>query len=434
MRIFLTTQPGSCRLWGVSAVCTPQPGLAEEQSVSACERLVVIGKLLANSSDKLLAALPAQVRTSSDLMKATGVNKDIASRFLSALSKRDPMAVAYYMPGVESLRRLSHGARSAVSNKKAVEEFDKAVSAFEGFLQDELGGRHALDAMASAWLPEAREKFEFTSRQMAFRSAANLRGLECQVITNTAIVHPGADTDRYDAVQVAGMLGLQRLRPSVPLMLTMFDHRDDTSGLQAQTLDVRPIRGDSDAAEFLPQFGRGKPPRIGVVRKGTASIYQLVDEGLGAEAAGDLFFGQATPGLMRRWGRHAGDIAAVMEAVEIPAQRLVMDVLLHPDVWPGIEPELMHYNTGVRGAALPYDRSRDMDRVDLLDTVRYVGTGVDYCRMGEAPKYVELLRWACQNRGWDPSCFRVYRCDSRYPVVGVQYTMAFKLQERGAAG
>lgn len=406
------------------------PGAPVEVSPRAGERMVVVGRGLAASGEALLNSLRSPVRTSSDLIKASGVNKDIASRFMAALAKRDPMAVVYYMPGVESLRRLSRGARSRAGDVAAIAAFDQAISAFEEFLKDELGGRHALDAMASAWLPEARERFEFASRQMSYRAMANLRGLECQTLINTGIVHPGSDPDRHDVTQIQGIVGLQRLRPSVPLMLTTFDHRDDTAGHPAMTLDGRPIQSDGAAHEFLPQFGRGGPPALRVTRNGSSSFFHLVDEGLGASAASDLFFGQSSRAMVRRWARSPGDISAFMEAIEVPSQRLALDVLLHKDIWPGIDPELMMYNTCVRGVALPYDRSRDNDRVDLLDNARFIGNGVDCCRIAEVPRYVELLEWACAQRQWNPSDFRVFRCDSRYPLFGVQYTMAFRLKER----
>ena len=399
----------------------------------AGERAVAVGRFLVSASEEFVRSLNPQARTSSDLARAVGVNKDIASRFMTAVAKRDPLAVAYYMPGVESLRRLSEGAKTRSGDLAVIERFEQAIAAFEEFLQDELGGRHALDAMASAWLPEARERFESASRQMAYRAAANLRGVECEMIINSTVIHPGKDPERYDAIQADGVIGVRRLRPGVQIMVATFDHRDDTAGHATQTIDGKPVRGDGTTEEFLPAFGRGEPPEIKVVRAGTSSFYQLVDEGLGAVTASDLYFGHYTPAMMRRWGRMPGDIAATMEGVEVPAQRLVFDVLLHPDVWPGIDPELMFYGTFVRGVALPYDRARDMDRVDLLDQVRFIGTGIECCRVADAPKYVELLRWACEKRGWDPAKFRVFRCDARYPVYGVQYTLAFRLQERPAA-
>ncbi|MFT3683869.1 MAG: hypothetical protein QM783_02895 [Phycisphaerales bacterium] len=410
----------------------PTPLFSSQTPPEVGERMVVVGQMLATSGEALLGSLKSPVRTSSDLIKAAGVNKDIASRFMSALAKRDPMAVAYYMPGVESLRRISRGAKARAGAPAApvIKTFDQAISAFERFLQDELGGRHALDAVASAWLPEARERFEATSRQMHFRATANLRGIECRVITNASLICPGADADRYDAVQISGLVGLQRLRPTVPLKLATFEHRDDTAGRPTMTIDGRPIPADGSMEEYLPQFSTRDASCVRVLSAGSCSFYQFVDQSLGVGRSNDLIFGQYVQGLFRRWARQPGDIAANMESVEIPAQRLVLDVLVHRDAWPGIEPELMIYNTCTRGTALPYDASRDSDRVDLLDSIRPLGDGVDCCRVTEAPRYLDLLRWSCAQRGWDPGAFRVYRCDTRHPVVGMQYTAAFRLRER----
>jgi len=348
------------------------------------------------------------------------------------MAKRDPLAVTYYMPGVESLRRLSRGAKARSGDPEAIRVFEEAIDAFEQFLHDEVGGRHALDAIASAWLPEARERFEATSRQMAYRAAANLRGVECQTVVSTAIIHPGANPDRYDSVGVQALVGVRRLRPSVPLTISTFDHRDDTAGRPAFTIDGRPIRPDDTLAEVLPQFGRTEPPPLRAVRAGSCLAYQVVGEALGADTASDIVFGEYTPALYRRWAMRPDDIAAQMYSVEVPAQRLVLDVVVHPEVWDGQAPELMLYNACPRGMALPYDRSRDMDRVDLLDTARHIGDGVDCGRVAEMPGYVELLYWACEQRGWDPKRLRIYRCDSRYPVYGVQYVMAFRLKDRPA--
>lgn len=396
----------------------------------ANERAVAVGSLLLSACEEFVRSISPPARTSTELARATGVNKDIASRVMAAIGKRDPLAVVYFMPGVESLRRLSRGAKSRAGDHPGIDTFDRAITAYEAFLEDELGGRHALDALASAWLPEARERFEAASRQMAFRAAANLRGVEAETLISATLIHPGQEPDRYDAVQFEGLIGVQRLRPAVHLMVTTFDHRDDTSGRPTMTVDGRPILGDGSVNEFLPRFGRGEPPELSIVRSDTSSFFQLVDEGVGAGTASDLFFGQYTEGMFRAWARFPGDIAATMEALELPAQRLVFDVLLHPDVWPGIDPELMFYGTYARGAALPYDRSRDIDRLDLLDSVRQVGVGIECCRVAGAPRYTEFLRWTCEQRGWDPGRFRVFRCDSRYPVFGVQYALAFRLKTR----
>src|SRR4051812_37771739 len=105
------------------ASASPTLEIEAKASVGAAttgQRAVVVGQILASASEGLLTALRVPVRTSGDLVKAAGINKDIAGRFLTALAKRDPLAVVYYMPGVESLRRLSRGARTRVGDPAAV--------------------------------------------------------------------------------------------------------------------------------------------------------------------------------------------------------------------------------------------------------------------------------------------------------------------------
>jgi hypothetical protein len=408
-----------------SAVASISAGKPGTSVASAGERVVAVGRALVAASEAFLAGLRQPTRTPADLVKTTGVNKDIASRFLMALAKRDPLAVVYYMPGVESLRRLSRGARARAADGAAVQRFELAISAFEELLQDDLGGRHALDAMASAWLPEARERFEAASRQMAFRAAANLRGLECQTLLNSVLFSPGAEEDRYDSVSIQGLIGMQRLRPGVHLTIATYDWLGDSAGRTSLTVDGQRIGGDESARELLTQFCRGDPLALRVARAGKLTKFQLVGEALGAGAASDAFFGVYVPGQMRRYAREGGQNGAHSEVLEVPTQRLVMDVLMHPDVWPGVEPELQMYDTCVRGTASVNDRARDADRVDMLDSLRLIGRGIECCRVAEGPKYLDVLRWTCEKRGWDPGSFRVYRLDSRYPVVGVQYAMVF---------
>lgn len=386
------------------------------------QRAAEVGVSLAAASQQFLAAV-GNIRSAVDLMKAIGVKKDVASRFLTALSKRDPLAIIYYMPGVDSLRQLTHGARARIGEHPAISAFEEAVGNFERFVQIDMGGRHALDAMASAWLPEARERFEVASRQMIYRGMANLHGVECEIDLSTAILHPSQAADRADAIRLSGIIGLRRLRPTVPLVIAAVEHHG-TVKVPWETIDGKTIEDTEHLADLLPAFSEFDTHALRTVRAGTTVRYELVDTALGLAKTSDLFLGQFVPSAMPMYHQDPEPhVYLYGNYLDFPAKRLVLDLLIHKDVWPESEPSLYFFNTTVRGI-LRYPKEtllRPFDQMHLLDTVRRIGTGVECCRIAEVPRYIELLQWACGQRGWNPADFRVYRCDSRYPPIGVQH-------------
>src|SRR5690606_33859743 len=113
-------------------------------------------------------------------------------------------------------------------------------------------------------------------------------------------------------------------RPSVPLNIAMFQHWGDTAGRPALTVDGRKVE-EGGADELLRDFGRGDPLALRAMRHGSTTVYQLVGGALGAGTASDVYFGQYSPGLFRRWATRPDDIAAHMESTEVPTQRAVID-------------------------------------------------------------------------------------------------------------
>jgi hypothetical protein len=109
----------------------------------------------------------------------------------------------------------------------------------------------------------------------------------------------------------------------------------------------------------------------------------------------------------------------------MPTQTLILDVLLHEDVWPGCEPELVVYDTVVRGVANPNDASRNFDRLDVAESIEFLGRGAANFWAAEVEDYPRLIEYACGKLGWDAEKFRGYRCRIRYPIYGSQVCMSF---------
>jgi len=115
----------------------------------------------------------------------------------------------------------------------------------------------------------------------------------------------------------------------------------------------------------------------------------------------------------------------VFSEISTPARGLVFDVLVHTEVYPGAEPELAIYDTALNGVADVNDRSRDVDRLDLLEMITHLGTGPARLRAAGAPRYADLLRHVFARTGWDASRFRGYRVRIDYPLYGSQVALSF---------
>jgi hypothetical protein len=87
------------------------------------------------------------------------------------------------------------------------------------------------------------------------------------------------------------------------------------------------------------------------------------------------------------------------------------------------------YDTTGRGVANPTDPSRNMDRIDVLESIQDLGTQMERFRTKEVARYVEMVQFVCDELGWDGDRFRGFRCRVDFPVYGTQVSMIFEPPE-----
>ena len=109
--------------------------------------------------------------------------------------------------------------------------------------------------------------------------------------------------------------------------------------------------------------------------------------------------------------------------VGTPAKTLVFDVLVHQGLYPGQTPSLNVYRTvGVFNRG---ESNREMDRLDVLETIQPLGQGLPKFRSADTPAYLDMLRHICQQRQWDESQLRGYRCRVEYPIYSAELVTSF---------
>lgn len=384
-------------------------------------RITGVGDRLASALRAVLELVPGGPHNPQELASILGVSKDTAHRLMTALRKRDPLAVTYMVPGPEPLRRVVKACiRSGVSRQQA-RPAEEAIREFARLIQQQAGDRSGLDAIISAWLPTARARFEIAAKQLGYRSMRQLKGIAADVTFSTTFLHPGSDPARLDHVRLAGYLGVRRVRPNAGLKIGA---RSAVSvalpGQDApRTLEGEPV--EDLQGVVLDRFCSQPPVTLQVHRKGQDVIYMLDwGDAVGLPSARDVVLGEVRRNGMRRY-RTADDMrtkSGLCVDISVPAQMAVCDLILHDDAYPDWEPAVRVIEMGALGYPEVNDESRDMDVLDVVETVQSLGRGIDQFRCEEISDYVELLRYTCAKLGWDPGHFRGYRCQVVYPIVG----------------
>lgn len=390
-------------------------------------RVARIGSALSQRLSRVIAAVPGAPSGPVRLARAIGVDKVLASRVLRAAANRDPVAALKMMPGPEPLRRLNQAAAKHGVARKLTADLDAAVKEFDDLIRNEAGDRSALDAMLAGWLPEARGEFELRRKQAAYRAMSQLKGASTDVLVATVFVAPSKDSDELlDLVWVMGLLGLQRLRPGAVIKFaTRRLATDKVTGLPRHpcALDGTPVDGFEGLR--LDEFSSKPPASLTIHRVAEVMHYALEQGAFGPSSATDLVFGEANFGELPRYVPAENPRKRfVFAEVSTPAKKLIFDAFVHRDLRPAT-PTLCIYDTAFDGIANVNDAARDIDRMDLSESVQSLGEGIGRVRAAEVPWYGELLETVCQKLSWNGADLMGWRTSIEYPIYGSQVVMSW---------
>lgn len=411
---------------GVGAAASGEGSVLESQ-------IFEVGGDLLSSVRAVIESVSEGVAGPQALARRLGVDKVLTSRVLKATRNLDPMTATHRMPGPDPLRRLVRAAEREGADPGAVADAGRAIDRFEVLIRDRIGDRSLLDAILSSWIPEARREFELRRKQSVFKALSQLKGVQSQTLLATVLLVPSSDGRHIDVVWVNGLIEVHRVRPGVGVKIST---RRISGGDDAR----RPVSIDGEAVEtfdtvLLPEFCSRPAPRLDVHHAGEVVHYTLGENGFGPGSGADIVFAEANRAELARYLPAGSERKSHFFAeVVTPAKVLQFDVLVDEQLYTASEPELFVYDTSFEGVASVNDRSRDLDRLDMLETIEPLGKGLNRFRSGDVPRYPELLGRVCEGVGVEGSRLRGYRCRVEYPLYGSQVVMAFKPDEEGGGG
>ena len=387
-------------------------------------RIEDVGHELGKKIGDVLDAIPYGTHGPAALARTIGIDKILAGRVLKAARNSDPMAVLYAAPGPEPLRRVLRAARKQGVSADLVSEAEVSVRRFASLIRVEAGDRSGLDAMLSAWLPAARSEFELRRKQTVFRGMSQLMGVAAEKHITTIVFNLSADGEHLDVLCLFAILGIQRLRSGCKVKFSSRRLTKDEQPRLPRTIEGRAVEGMEGL--LLCDYCSQPLPRIEVQHTGDVVHYMLAGDDFGPRSASDLVFTEFNPGEMPHRLPNAPTRKRHASAdVTTPAKVMVYDLILHQKVFPGASPQLHIYNTAFDGVADVNNPDRDIDRLDLHETIQHMGTGIANFTNPEMPRYTDLLTHIWCKLGWNGAEFRGYRTRIEYPIFGTQVTMAF---------
>lgn len=396
-------------------------------------RVEAVGVALTQDLDRVLAGLPSRPTGPQSLSNQVAITMVSASRLLKALDQDDPIATMQMLPGPRPLQQFLEAAASTVEDSEVVTQARDSVAAFDQLIRETTGDRSSFKAMLSAWLPEVRRVFEAERRQSIFKAMFELDGVSNELEVDTMILHPGSEAGKLDIVVTKCLLGLDRIRPDAGVKVGTFrTERESTETRERKHDDPRvPLTLDGNPALDgiedirLNQFCNSPPAPLLAEEFGSLVQYSLGPTGFGPGSKVDL--------VVTEWNRNELNDRAPNPKTppffytipEMASRRMVFDLIVHADIYPGSGPKLMVYDTAGRGAASACDRTRALDLRRTPHEIQVLGTGLHRMRIKEYPRYIELQQFTFDKLGWDSAEFRAFRVAIQYPLVGHQITMAF---------
>lgn len=399
---------------------------AIDSSGSLEQRLSTATEQVRAAMREVIDAAPLRVLKPAEFQRVLKLDRSLASRLLRALEMDDPLAALHRMPGPHGLRLIIKAISKAAGSPDSITRATNALTELERLVATEVGDWKALGAAVCGWVPEAREQFEMANRQAAFRAMSNLKGVAAEAMVSVTLIHPGQANPHWtDRAGITGICRMRRLRPGTPMGFLHGSSIVPPPGTKRLSLDGTPVDSEHEAP-LLHEFSSSPTPKFDVRIDGDVVHYLLKGDGVGLGSVVDLYFADV---MRNRYpvNRDVSPRPATPGAVlDVPVETLIVDVLVHEDVWPGVEPELHMYDTAVRGIANPTDPSREMDRIDVLETILSLGTQSSRFRTTEVACYSDMVRHVCRRLGWDSERFRGFRCRVDFPVYGTQVSMIFR--------
>jgi len=369
------------------------------------------------------------IARASQLADALDLDARLAWKLWKVIGLQDPFAASQLVPGRAGIRIFLRAAARHKVGKDALKSVDAAFEEFQRVMKSHAGDRRSFNAMLAGHATGNELRADLEHRKGAFHHLSFLWGVQARTHLSSFIVRASEDRQGYtDVVTLRGFVDLRWIRPNVSWRVRRMSSIDNFGNVRTdfarQPLSPAP-QGERDGADvpLLREFCSQPLPRLRVPDSFPADMwYQLVEGAVGNSGSLTCLLGEIGRGV-EPYVRSEDYPRFVFAAFpRTPAETLIFDLIIHRDMLGRLNPTAhMFGDLFSRGSN---DLPLEVDRLPLVETVEFLGSGADALHAAEVPRYPEMARFAFDRVGWPESEFDVYRLRVPYPLIPTRLEIA----------
>ncbi len=384
----------------------------------------------------MMDALPVDPEAGpTEVARRLEVDTKLAWKIHHLLDRSDPFEAGRYIPGMAAVRRFLEVTSRLGPPQQLVRALRDACAEFEALVRTHAGSRHSFDLMLAGQAQDEQLRTEKEQRKVAYHTNSFLWGVQAQAQIKTAIMAPSEQEDMIDSVIINGFIGLRRIRDHVPWRMTSSYSIDNEDNVRIE-LDREPLdpsiaaKGPAGGAPLLTRFCSTPLPELDLLRgRGGALDYVRAKAPLGKSVSETCLIGERLRAVEPRYHRPGYDTNAVYVRMRTPCQVVVLDLLVHQDLFDAPQYEARLFSDLFAGEFFTH---HDCDELALHEKVQKLGPGIGAIELPAMPRYREMLRFAFECSGWDSEQYDCYRVSMDYPVTPTDLFMSHPLPEKPA--
>jgi hypothetical protein len=383
---------------------------------------------------ELMAATNADPASPQDLARRFGVDKSLAWKMSKIAQEEDPVATVSHVPGNSGVRIFLTAFERAGAPADAVNAVKEAVDEFGRVVEIHASDRKTLEMMLGNLDGEVEQQRQESHRKLAYRGNSGMWGVRAKAQLSLNVLMPNADEPAMaDLVQVGGLIGFRRLRPSARWLLFRRERwsDDDPHPPMDVVESLDPSYPADKGVPFIGEFSSDPLPQINVEIGEGEEQYELPPGPVGNTAAFTCIYGHVTRKVGPAYADRADEFSEIGCNVTTPVEHLLLDLLVHRDFEWAMRPELLMYSR-LDGGAMHATVRRARNIMPIVEPPRDLGWVVGALATPVMPRYSKLVRYVFDRLGQGPADFRAFRFTMTYPPIPVAAIMQSTLPVRSA--